>query len=92
VLCERSRNIGNIVPKYWVQTCKFRIKITRSVPQALLSKIENGGTLWWDAICKEVKNENPAFDIWEKDISDLPPEGCQESTFRVTFDMKWAKA
>jgi hypothetical protein len=86
MLFERSRIIGKVVLKYRLQTRKFVIKIT-NVTQALLSKMENGGVLWRDANCKKIKNERPAFDIWEKDISDSPP-GCQGTAFHVTFDTK----
>jgi hypothetical protein len=27
---------------------------------------ENGNTLLWDAICKEMKNVRPAFEAWDK--------------------------
>ena len=34
--------------------------------KALAIDKENGNTLWWDAICKEMRNVRPAFEKWEK--------------------------
>jgi hypothetical protein len=48
---------------------------------------QNGDTLWWDAICKEMKNVPPAFEVWEKPISELPP-GHQKITGHMAFDVK----
>jgi hypothetical protein len=44
MLFERNRIIEKVVLKYWLQTRKFVIKMTK-VSQALLSNIENGGVL-----------------------------------------------
>lgn len=33
---------------------------------------ENGETLWWDAILKEMQNVQPAFEKWEASEKDLP--------------------
>ena len=51
---------------------------------------ENGNTLWWDAICKEMNNTRPAFEVWEKDISELPPV-YQNITCHMIFDVKMGK-
>ena len=48
---------------------------------------ENGNTYWWDAICKEMKNIRPDFEVWEKDISELPP-GYQKITCHIIFYVK----
>ena len=49
--------------------------------------MQNGNTLWWDAICKEMKNVRPAFEPWEKDMSQIPP-GCQQIKCHMIFDVK----
>jgi hypothetical protein len=49
------------------------VKVPKTVAEAIAFDKENGDTLWWDAICKEMKNVRPAFEVWEKDISALPP-------------------
>ena len=44
-------------------------------------------SLWWEAICKEMKNVRPAFEVWEKDISQIPP-GYQQIKCHMVFDVK----
>ena len=87
VLRKRNRIISKINSKYWVRTHKFGIKVPKNVAQALEFDKENGNTLWRDAIGKEMKNVRPAFEVWEKDISELPP-GYQQITCHMIFDIK----
>ena len=68
MLVKRNRIIGNLKSKYWVQTHKFGVKIPKSVQEAKEYDDENCNTIWWDAICKEMKNIRPAFEVWEKDV------------------------
>ena len=28
--------------------------------------------MWWDAICKEMRNARPAFETWDKPESEIP--------------------
>ncbi len=70
-----------------MRTHKFGVKIPKSVEEAKRFDEENGDTLWWDAICKEMKNVRPAFEVWEKDVSELPP-GYQKITCHMVFDVK----
>ncbi len=87
VLNKRNRIIGKLKAKYWVRTHKFGVRIPKSVDEAKRFDEENGNTLWWDSICKEMKNVRPAFEVWEKDISELPP-GYQKITCHMIFDVK----
>jgi hypothetical protein len=87
VLEKRNRIIGKLKAKYWLRTHKFGVKIPKSVEEAKRFDEENGDTLWWDAICKEMKNVRPAFEVWEKDVSELPP-GYQKITCHMVFDVK----
>jgi hypothetical protein len=87
VSSKRDRIIGKLKAKCWVRTHKFGVKIPKSVEEAKRIDDENGDTLWWDAVCKEMKNVRPAFEVWEKPISELPPEH-QKTTGHVTFDVK----
>ena len=73
--------------KYWQRTHKFGIRIPKSVKEALAIDKENGNTLWWDAICKEMTNVRPAFEKWEKREGDLPP-GYQKIKCHFIFDIK----
>jgi hypothetical protein len=87
VLHKRNRIIAKLKTKYWVRSHKFGVKIPKSVEEAKIFDEENGNTLWWDAICKEMKNVRPAFEVWEKDVSMLPP-GYQKITCHMIFDVK----
>ena len=86
-LNERNRIISNLKAKCCVLTHKFRVKVPKSFEEAKRFDEENGNTLWWDAISKEMKNVRPAFEVWEKDISELPP-GYQNITGHMIFDVK----
>ena len=48
---------------------------------------KNGNTLWWDAICKEMKNFRIAFKFFEGEEKDILP-GFQEVKCHMFFDMK----
>jgi hypothetical protein len=87
VLQKRNRIIAKLKTKYWVRTHKFGVKIPKTVKEAKLFDRENGNTLWWDAICKEMKNVRPAFEVWDKDVSELPP-GYQKIACHMIFDVK----
>ena len=84
---KRQQIISKIKSKYWIRTHKFGIKIPKNVQEALAFDKENGDTLWWDAICTEMKNILPAFEEWNKPLSDMPI-GYQEVRFHLIFDVK----
>ena len=65
VLKKHNRIIAKIKSKYWLRTHKFRIEIPKSVTQARQIDAKCGNMLWWDAICKEMKNVRPAFEVFE---------------------------
>jgi len=87
IIKKRDRVLSKIKSKYWQRTHKFGIRIPKTVEQALAFDKENGNTLWWDAICKEMKNVRPAFEKWEKAEKDLPP-GYQKIKCHFIFDVK----
>ena len=71
-----------------MHTHKFGVRrIPKSVDEAKRFNEENENTLWCDSICKEMKNVRAAFEVWEKDISELPP-GYQKITCNMIFDVK----
>jgi hypothetical protein len=84
---KRQQIVSKIKSKYWIRTHKFGIKIPKSVQEALAFDKENGDTLWWDAICTEMKNVRPAFEEWSKPLSDIPI-GYQEFRCHLIFDVK----
>jgi hypothetical protein len=87
---ETRSSVGETLSKYWQRTHKYGIQIPKSVKEALAIDKENSNSLWWDEICKEMKNVRPAFEKWELTISDLPP-GYQKIKCHFIFDVKMGK-
>ena len=87
VLKKRNRIVSKVKSKYWTRTHKFGIKVPKSVEEAKRFDQENGNNLWWDAICKEMKNVRIAFEPFEGNIKDLPP-GYQKINCHMIFDIK----
>jgi hypothetical protein len=87
VLKKRNRIISKIKSKYWVRTHKFGIRIPKSVVEAKKLDEKNGDTLWWDSICKEMKNVRIAFEIFEGSEAEIPP-GYQKVNCHMIFDVK----
>ena len=87
VLRKRSAIISKVKSKYWQRTHKFGIRIPKSVDEAIAIDRENGNTLWWDAICKEMKNVRIAFEELEGGRDSIPP-GYQEIKCHMIFDIK----
>ena len=87
VLKKHNRIIAKTKSKYWLRTHKFGIEIPKSVTQARQIDAKYGNMLWWDAICKEMKNVRPAFEVFEGGTDPLPG-GYQEIKCHMIFDMK----
>jgi hypothetical protein len=90
VLKKRNRIISKVKSKYWTRTHKFGIRIPKDAEEAKRLDRENGDTLWWDAICKEMKNVRIAFEEFEGDISDLP-SFYQKINCHLIFDIKFGE-
>ena len=87
VLKKRNRIIAKTKSKYWLRTHKFGIEIPKTVLQVRQIDAKSGNTLWWDAICKEMKNVRPAFEVFEGGVEQLP-SGFQEIQCHMIFDIK----
>ena len=87
VLNKRNRIIAKTKSKYWLRTHKFGIETPKTILQARQIDANCGNTLWWDAICKEMKNVRPAFEVFEGDEHQLP-SGFQEIKCHMIFDVK----
>ena len=61
VIKKRERIISKVKSKYLKRTHKFGIKIPKTPEEAKRFDQENGNHLWWEAICKEMKNVGVAF-------------------------------
>jgi hypothetical protein len=85
-LKRRDRIIGKIDARFLKKTHKFGIAVPNTVKEALQMDKENGTSLWWNAIQKEMKNVRVAFNILDDDMN-LPPA----HTFvkcHIVFDVK----
>ena len=63
MLKKRNRIISKVKSKYWFRTHKFRIWLPKSVKEAKRLDQENGDSQWWEAICNEMRNVRPAFEV-----------------------------
>ena len=93
VLRRRNRIISKVKAKYWRTTHKYGIRVPKSVDEALQLDRENGNTLWYDAIQKEMKNVRVAFTLWEDGNVDDARSGqklvgYQEIKCHMIFDIK----
>ena len=86
-LKKRNRIIAKVKSKYWIRTHKFGVKIPKTTAEARAFDAENGNTLWWDAILKEMRNVRPAFEVWEKSTDNIPL-GYQQIRCHLIFDVK----
>ena len=68
-----NRIIVKVKSKYWICNHKFGIQVPKSVQEVKRIDDQNGDTLWWDSICKEMANVRVAFEEFEGDKSQLPP-------------------
>jgi hypothetical protein len=53
-LRKRDRILSKTKTKYWQRTHKFGIRVPKTVAEAQAIDAENGDTLWWNAILKEM--------------------------------------
>ena len=72
VLKKRNSIIAKTKSKYCLWMHKFGIEIPKSVLQVRQIDAKCGNTLWWDAICKEIKTVRPSFEVFEGDVHQLP--------------------
>ena len=61
VIKKQQQIISKVKSKYWTRTHKFGIKVPKTIQQARQFDLENGNTLWWDVILKEMTNIRLAF-------------------------------
>ena len=90
VMKKRNRILAKVKSKYWLRSHKFGIRIPKSVEEAKEVDNQNGNTLWWDAICKEMCNVRPAFEVFEGTKNQLPI-GYQFMKCHMIFDVKFGE-
>ena len=88
VLKKKHLIISKVKSKYWSRTHKFGIKVPKTVQDAIRIDKENGDTLWWDAILKEMKNVRIAFEEYDGNIDELTKKGYTKIDCHMIFDIK----
>ena len=71
---KRNQIIAKIKYRYWTRTHKFEIKTPKTIEMARLYATENCNTLWWDAILKEMSNLRLAFELFNGEEHEIPPD------------------
>ena len=90
VMKKRNCILAKVKSKYWLRSHKFRIRIPKSVEEVKRVDDQNRNTLWWDAICKEMCNMQPAFEVFEG-TKDQLPVGYQFMKCHMIFDVKFGE-
>ena len=87
---KKRADIISIVKKrsarYFKKTHKFGVKVTKSTKHALKLYKKTGNTFWSDAILKEMKNIQVAFQILDE--KEEMPIGYKFICCHMIFDMK----
>ena len=65
VMKKRNHILAKVKSKYWLRSHKFWIRIPKSMEEAKKVDNQNRNTLWWDAICKEMRYVRPAFELFK---------------------------
>ena len=86
LLKKRQRIIAAVNKRYHKMTHKFRIKVSRTVEDALALDKENGNDLWWKAIQKEMSAVIVSFKILDED--DKPTIISQYMKCQMVFSIK----
>ena len=90
VMKKRNRILAKVKSKDWLRSHNFGIRIPKSVEEAKKVDNQNGNTLWWDAICKEMRNVRPAFEVFEG-TKDQLPVGYQFMKCHMIFNIKFGE-
>jgi len=83
---KRKRLISKVKLCYWKRTHKYGVRLPKTVAEALALDKEEGNTLWYDAIQKEMKNVQTAFKFLSRGES--APVGYKEIPCHIIFDVK----
>ena len=87
---KRNQILAKVKSKYWLRTNKFGIRIPKSVEEVKKIDEQNGDTLWWDAICKEMRNVRPAFEGREGKVENITKD-YQFMQCHMIFDIKFGE-
>ena len=90
VMKKRNHILAKVKSTYWLRLHKFGIRIPKSVEEAKKVDDQNGNNLWWDAICKEMRDVRPEFEVFEG-TKDHLPVGYQFMKCHMIFDIKFGE-
>lgn len=85
-LREAKRIIRKVKSKYWSRNYKFGLELPKNIEDCKRIDEANGNTLWIDAVKKELKACEIAFDFLDDDDPLAP--GYQEIKCHLVFDIK----
>ncbi|CAJ1950956.1 unnamed protein product [Cylindrotheca closterium] len=86
VLQKRKRFFGKVKSKYWERTHKYGIRIPKSIKEAVTINKANRDTPWQDSIQMEMKNNQVAFEEFDRDVEKLM--GYKKIMGHLVFDVK----
>lgn len=86
VLKKKKIILSKVKSKYWERTHKYGIRVPKNVEEAKKIDLENGDSLWMDAIRKEMTDNPHAFTKHKGDPKELV--GFTEITGHLVFDVK----
>ena len=78
ILCKQKT-------KYWIKGRKYRIRLPKTIKEALQINKETDTNFWREAIDKEMRNIMVAFDFSDNDVI---PVGHSKLTVHMIFDVK----
>ena len=58
---KKQDQIISKTQRFWIKTHNYGIRVPITVKEEIDTDKENGDTLWWDAIMKEMKNARPTL-------------------------------
>ena len=85
VLCKQDRIIKKVKSRYWARTHKYGVLLPKSVAEALCVDQETGTNFWTEAIAKEMKAIDHAFEFRDDDVM---PVGYQKIDCHMVFYVK----
>jgi hypothetical protein len=86
VLHKKNRIIKKVKSRYWQRTHKYGVRLPKSATEALDLDKENGNTLWYDAIQKEMRNVKSAFQFLP--VGSTTPIGSKKIPCHIIFDVR----
>ena len=84
---KEGSNYINSKSAYWLTTHTYGIKMPKTVQEALNLDKENGNTLWYDAIAREMKIARVAIEEWKGKENEILP-GYQKIKCHTIFEIK----